>query len=161
MDPLLKQRLVGTAVLVGLAVIFVPMVLDGPVDRVTPPQSEGIPLPLPEQNAARAGRQSAATLPTPVPAAGVETSEAELAGTADGARWAVQLGSFSAADNAEALADRLRARGFDVFVQRVDVATGAMYRVRVGPTADREGAVALAARVERETGERPVVVPHR
>lgn len=154
MDPLLKQRLVGTAVLVGLAVIFVPMVLDGPVDRVTPPQSEGIPLPLPE------ARVSETTIPTPVPAVRANTPRAEPAATPDSARWAVQLGSFSAADNAEALADRLRVRGFDVFVQRVEVATGAMYRVRVGPTADREGAVALAARVERETGERPVVVPH-
>ncbi|MFN2301812.1 MAG: SPOR domain-containing protein [Gammaproteobacteria bacterium] len=154
MDPLLKQRLVGTAVLVGLAVIFVPMVLDGPVDRVTPPQSEGIPLPLPE------ARVSETRIPTPVPAARTETARAEPAAVPDSARWAVQLGSFSASDNAEALAERLRARGFDVFVQRVDVSSGAMYRVRIGPTADREGAVALAARVERATGERPVVVPH-
>lgn len=151
MDPLLKQRLVGTAVLVGLAVIFVPMVLDGPVDPVTPPQSEGIPLPLPD------GRSVEATTPTPVP--DPRATERVEPAAAD-ARWAVQLGSFSAADNAEALAEQFRSRGFDVFVQRVDVATGVMYRVRVGPTADRESAAALAARVERATGERPVVVPH-
>lgn len=155
---MLKQRLVGTAVLVGLAVIFVPMVLDGPVERVPEPQSAGIPLPLPEPGGD--GEVPAVSTPTPVPAVHSSVPQPPPPAAQGGARWAVQLGSFSAEDNADALAAQVRTRGFDAFVQRVDVSTGVMFRVRVGPTADREAATALAARVERATGERAVVVPH-
>src|SRR5690606_3269233 len=116
MDPLLKQRMVGTAVIIGLAVIFVPMVLDGPVDHPDTPHSVGVPLPLPDVSTT-----------TPVPAEPVESAAVTPATmtettspppVADG-DWAVQLGSFSDATNAEALATRVKSEGFDAFVQRV------------------------------------------
>lgn len=44
MDPLLKQRLVGTVVIVCLAVIFVPMILDG-----KPPQKTQAEVEMPPQ----------------------------------------------------------------------------------------------------------------
>lgn len=141
MDPLLKQRLVGTAVLVGLAVIFVPMVLDGPVERQRAPQSSGVPLALPAQ-----------------PEAEPADAPAPQAAPTDG--WAVQLGSFSAEGNAEALAERIDAAGYPAFVQRVRVANGTMFRVRVGPYAERDAALTLAERIGRDTDERTVVVPH-
>ncbi len=157
MDPLLKQRMVGTAVLVGLAVIFVPMVLDGPVEQnAQPPQSVGMPLELPaEQGSAPAeiepseSETTASVEPTPAPAE-----------VATGAGWAVQLGSFSTGANAEALAQKVNDAGFNAFVQRVQVDNGTMYRVRIGPLVERDAATALAARVTRETEERAVVVPH-
>ncbi len=42
MDQQLKERLVGAAVLALLAVLFVPMILDGPDDA---PTTRDIPLP--------------------------------------------------------------------------------------------------------------------
>ncbi|HHJ14232.1 MAG TPA: hypothetical protein ENJ79_07625, partial [Gammaproteobacteria bacterium] len=60
MDTLLKQRLVGAIVLVALAVIFIPMLLEGPGPTLVPdmedlPEPERLerelslePLPLPE-----------------------------------------------------------------------------------------------------------------
>ncbi|HHH42790.1 MAG TPA: sporulation protein [Gammaproteobacteria bacterium] len=44
MDALLKQRLVGAIVLVALAVIFVPMILEGP-NRTLVPEMEALPEP--------------------------------------------------------------------------------------------------------------------
>lgn len=150
MDPLLKQRMVGTAVLVGLAVIFVPMILDGPVEqRAEPAQSVGMPLALPTEQGEPPASGVTEQAPEPRPAEPVA-----------GSGWAVQLGSFSTAGNAEALARKVNDAGFNAFVQRVQVDNGTMYRVRVGPLDERDAALALAARVTRETEERAVVVPH-
>lgn len=160
MDPTLKQRLVGIAVLVGLAVIFVPMILDGPVEQSAAPASTGVPLALPAESAPVADdrRRSRPVVPEAV----VVPDEPEPAEKAPGpdAGWAVQLGSFAASDNAEMLAGKIREDGFEAFVQRVQVANGTMYRVRVGPVADRDAATTLAARVQRASGEATVVVPH-
>jgi DedD protein len=156
MDPLHKQRMVGTAVLVGLAVIFVPMILDGPVERsAQPPQSVGMPLELPAQEApVPAAIEPPASTTSEAPA---ETAPAEVAA---GTGWAVQLGSFSTEANADALARQVNDAGFNAFVQRVRVDNGTMYRVRIGPLVERDAATALAARVTRATDERAVVVPH-
>ena len=157
MDPLLKQRMVGTAVIIGLAVIFVPMVLDGPVEDRAVRQSTGVPLALPEPL-----DQTSATSPEPAPEPSPEPRReppAQPARTA-ASGWVVQLGSFGAEGNANALAQRVSDAGFDAFVQRVEVENGTMYRVRVGPVADRDAAAALAQRVGRETGEPTVVAEH-
>jgi DedD protein len=73
MDSALKQRLIGAAVLIALAVIFVPMFLSGsPPKTETVTENLSIP-PAPEREfqtrvvAAEGGR---ATTPTPAPAAG-------------------------------------------------------------------------------------------
>lgn len=166
MDPLLKQRLVGAAVLIGLAVIFVPMVLDGPVERTGASQPAGIPLALPaERGVAHAAEAPPQPQPDAQPqprliAASATTAPSLQRQPSAPAGYAVQLGSFSSAGNAETLAQRIREQGFDAFVQEVDVATGKMYRVRIGPLGSRGAAENLASRVQRDTGERAVVVPH-
>lgn len=45
MDPALKQRLLGAAVLVALAIIFLPMIFDGPAPP--PPPAGSLPLTVP------------------------------------------------------------------------------------------------------------------
>lgn len=64
--------------------------------------------------------------------------------------WAVQLGSFSNAKNAERLAAELRARGYKAFVSRYESAGQSRLRVRVGPEHQRARAEQLAARLRRE-----------
>ncbi len=156
MDTQLKQRLVGTAVLFGLAVIFVPMILDGPVERPTSPESAGVPLELP---ATTAETEPEPTLALSAMGSDPNSGSDPIAESATGG-WAVQLGSFSAPANADALAERLKGQGFAAFVQRVDVSNGRMYRVRVGPVADRAEAESLARRVRDRSGEPAVVVEH-
>lgn len=69
MDPQLKQRLIGAAVLVLLAIIFVPMVLDG----TSTPESQTIDLAIPPSPdramETRVVPLDPATLPQPAPAA--------------------------------------------------------------------------------------------
>ena len=45
MNQLLKQRLVGAVVLVSLAVIFIPIILEGPDEEEWSPRTQGMPEP--------------------------------------------------------------------------------------------------------------------
>ena len=73
--------------------------------------------------------------------------------------WAVQLGSFSDQANAEKLAADLRKQGFAAFLSQVNVDSGQLHRVRIGPQKDREAAEAMAARLAA-AGHSGQVVPH-
>ncbi len=65
-------------------------------------------------------------------------------------RFAVQVGAFSESSAAESLAQRLRAKGFDVYVSPSTPEGGARWRVRVGPVPTREQADRMAARLKAE-----------
>ena len=73
----------------------------------------------------------------------------ELPGTApvsaDAPRYLVQVASFSNEKNANALAGLLRAENMPVLMDVVDRPAGRMYRVRVGPYAERAEADTLVA----------------
>ncbi|MBP6749776.1 MAG: SPOR domain-containing protein [Xanthomonadaceae bacterium] len=74
--------------------------------------------------------------------------------------FAVQLGAFSAAADATALRDRLRASGFAAFTETVSTDKGKLTRVRVGPVIDRAAADQLKAQVKAKTGVDGIVRPH-
>lgn len=93
-------------------------------------------------SAAAAAAAAAATPPPTRPAATPPTTSAPRA------TWAVQVGALSTADEANALVERLRARGYEA---RVDSRT-APFRVRFGRFATR--AAAAAASEEYKTKER-------
>ena len=44
MDQMLKQRLIGAVVIISLAVIFIPMILEGPDDKLSP-RNQSMPPP--------------------------------------------------------------------------------------------------------------------
>jgi len=73
--------------------------------------------------------------------------------------WAVQLGSFSNKDNAEALAASLRAQGYAAFLSKLDSAGKELHRVRIGPQKDRQSAEAMAVRLAK-VGHKGQVLPH-
>jgi DedD protein len=54
--------------------------------------------------------------------------------------WAVQLAAFGSEGAANRLRDRLRAQGFDAYVDSVDTSKGKLWRVRAGPFASRDTA---------------------
>ena len=72
---------------------------------------------------------------------------APAAPAASGVGFAVQLGAFGRAEDANALRDRVRAAGFSAFVEQVRTDKGALNRVRVGPVANRGDAEQLRAQV--------------
>jgi DedD protein len=58
--------------------------------------------------------------------------------------WAIQVGSFSERTNADKLVQELRAARYPAFQEATEVQGNTLYRVRVGPEADRELADAMA-----------------
>ena len=198
MDSALKQRLIGATVLIALAVIFLPMLVDGPepprgtsavpLDIPAPPERDfetrELPLALPAPSATSpqpvpasddpgrivtveadaAPRVDAlpesdqpATAPTvatpgadaspapvaiePVPAAAPRevapaTTPSAASATSSG-RYAVNLGSYANAANANALVASLKAAGLPAHGDPISLDGKTVQRVRLGPYAQR------------------------
>ena len=94
--------------------------------------------------------------PTPAPAKPVEAPKPAAANVG----FAVQLGAFSHAADANAMRDKLRANGFSAFVEQVKTDKGTLSRVRVGPVASRAEADQLKAKVAAKVGISGMVRPH-
>lgn len=80
--------------------------------------------------------------------------------TAASVGFAVQLGALRVEADAVALRDRVRAAGFVAFHQRVDSESGPLWRVRVGPEADRAAADKLRDAIAARLGISGMVVSH-
>jgi len=226
MDEVMKRRLIGAVVIVGVAVIVLPMFLGGhhvprqtgrtgsestasqrsDVKTVTiplngPAQQHGgqsAPSQAPQQSASAAppaptaspgagnaggdvqtqqpqhtppepasvsapqgagGTAKPPTKPRPQPAS-PRTQQAKSSGSAPGnGNWGVQVGSFSDAGNAQALASKLQAQGFSAFVASAQVGSHTYHRVRVGPVQTKDDAAKLGQRVEGVVGHGVQVVP--
>lgn len=114
--------------------------------------------PKPAQAPPAAAPKPAAVTPKPAQpvAKPVETPKP----AASNVGFAVQLGAFSKADDANALRDKLRAGGFSAFVEQVKTDKGTLSRVRVGPVASRADADRLKAQVAAKMGINGMVRPH-
>jgi DedD protein len=78
----------------------------------------------------------------------------------DGVGWAVQVGSFGREDNAHEQVQRLRAEGFPAFVERASANGRAVWRVKVGPRAQRDDALRLRDEVQRQMDVSGIVLAH-
>lgn len=104
--------------------------------------------PPPAAPRARSAPPPAAT-PGAVPPAR-EPAPLAAIGTEPAARLAVQVGAFGDSASAEKLAEKLRRKGFPAFVSPSTGASGARWRVRVGPMSSRDDADRTAARLKTE-----------
>lgn len=171
MDPALKQRLVGAGVLVALAVIFLPMLVQGPApDSGVADVPLGVPdapeagfetrdLPLVGPGATPAGgalgMASAPQSAQPLPQVVAQPPEAEAlpsdsgemypAATAGG-DYAVSFGSFSTIAAADAAVASLRASQLPGYREAARIGGNTMQRVRIGPFATRADAEAARQR---------------
>ncbi|MGE8217811.1 MAG: SPOR domain-containing protein [Stenotrophomonas maltophilia] len=96
----------------------------------------------------------------PDPAAAAKPVTAPAAPAASSVGFAVQLGAFGQAAEANALRDKVRAAGFSAFVEQVRTDKGTLNRVRVGPVANRAEAENLKAQVASKVGVAGMVRPH-
>jgi DedD protein len=96
------------------------------------PKPEAVPKPEPKQQAVPVGAQ----------------------------QWIVQLGSFSQRKNAEGLQDKLRDDGHKAFVEAAGTAAGQVYRVRIGPIANRVQAESLVSQLKKNKDYRPIVMSY-
>lgn len=175
MDQKLKERLTGAIVLVLLAVILLPLVMDDarkvdtgikatnipekpqeefttrlvPIpeqDEVVPVEETADPAPVEEPPVVTAETETAAE---PAPAEPVAEPEVETGGLTG---WVVQVGSFSR-KNADSLDARLRAAGYSSYVVDDPVVArdgSLLYRVRIGPEVLRSEALKLKAEIKKE-----------
>lgn len=203
MNEKLKQRLVGAIVLVSLAVIFIPMMLDGgesssmpmfgsnipdrpddgfepleiPLKPVTTVAEErpvlidkAEPAPKPAEKStgstAPVTQQASGDEPSPskpekaVKPASASTKPSSAAAADTEAAWVVQAGSFSQSSNALSLRDKLRAKGFTAFVEKLTSGGGTIYRVRIGPELKRDNAEKQQQRLQRVMGMKGIVMGH-
>lgn len=118
--------------------------------------------PVASKPASPSSTQPAVTQPAPAkpPAAQPKPVASAPAPGAGGTGFAVQLGAFSKAADANALRDRLRTAGFSAFVEQVNTDKGALSRVRVGPVVGRSEADQLKSQVKAKTGIDGIVRPH-
>jgi cell division septation protein DedD len=90
--------------------------------------------------------ESGATTPqgdVPAPAAGTP---------AKAGAWAVQVAAMGSQSDALALRDKLRANGFDGFVDTVSAGGRQLWRVRAGPQTQRADAVSLRDQIKAKLG---------
>ena len=120
------------------------------------PRPQPAPVRAPEQSEPEP--ESTETRPAPAPVA-EESAPQPAADESSTGMWAVQLGSFGNADNAERLAADLRSEGHAAFLSQVSTSAGQRHRVRIGPQKDRAAAEAVAAKL-REAGHEVKVLPH-
>ena len=177
MDERLKRRVVGAAVLVVAVVVFVPMLLDQGKEAPeqprgsTPlassqPQPQPPPPPPPEDAGVRVvpldrPAPAPANPPKPATAAKLAPAREKAPAKAAAARappvtsgFAVQLGSFSEADNALGLRDTLKAKGYRAYVKT----SGAITRVYVGPQRSRAEAAKALKKLLADTKMKGIVV---
>jgi cell division septation protein DedD len=129
-----------------------------PPDASQQPSAKPVQAPPAEARPVATAPKPAVAPPKPavVPAKPVEAPKP----AASNVGFAVQLGAFSHAADANALRDKLRAGGFSAFVEQVKTDKGTLNRVRVGPVASRADADQLKAQVAAKVGISGMVRPH-
>lgn len=189
MELALKQRLLGAAVLVALAVTFLPMLVTDPAPaggasdvplrvpsapdsgaqtremQLVEPATPSGPV-LPEATSAvdaSVGAGSSAAMQTPAGTAGAASTARLPASTAAG-NYAVNFGSYASPADAARVIAALRAAHLPAYQEPVALSARTVYRVRVGPyasQADAEAARLQAARIRDDVGAKVVVLDAR
>ena len=75
--------------------------------------------------------------------------------------WIVQVGSFSDRAKADKLSDQLRKKGLRAQVKAHITDKGTFSRVFIGPYVDKAVAETTVKRVQRETGDKPILVRYK
>ena len=205
MDEQLKKRLIGATVLVSLAVIFIPMLLEsepvldnGITESNIPPQPQPVvaeaklptiekqvverprkletlqPAPLPqpkpietqpvkkqEQKVVKAEpKPKPKPQPVekkPVPKVTQQPAVEKPKAKSPISSWVIQVGSFSSKQNAENLVKELRKSGYAAFMERAEVKSKVLYRVRVGPEADKKLAEKMLGKLNKALKSKKLV----
>jgi DedD protein len=160
---------------VSLAVIFIPVILEGPDNEWAPlthsipeppqldykarmnmPQPVEVPVPAPVKPAREAVPEPVedpaeqASRKPDVPTPETESAVRETTSAEALSGWYVQVGSFSRELNASGLSKRLKLSGYEAVLQKTGTDTGLVYRVMVGPSKSREVAEKLRDRLAKE-----------
>lgn len=162
----MKRRLVGAFVLVSLAVIFLPMLLEEQQERDVRIEETNIPkqpvveedfhskvLPLPDDEPLipplPRQEQEAVVAEQAEPPADLPVPEKTLEPKVGLSAWVVQIASLSNKKNADQLVADLRKNRHSAFLEQVYVNGKNLFRVRVGPEIDRKRAERMAQEIHK------------
>ena len=129
-----------------------------PMPAATEETVAAAPAPAPEQEGASGPAGASGTAATPA-AEPPSAAQATPAAPGAGAGWAAQVAALSSQEAALKLVAELKGKGYPAFVLEHRAGGKVLYRVRVGPEAQRDRADALAERLRAE-GLEPAVVAH-
>ncbi len=124
---------------------------DTPPPPAEPPPLPAAPATPPPEPVAAVPPAETAVSPKPVEpsssAPQVEGDGIPTASDPQGSGWVVQVGSFSNADNAQRLKEKLRGAGFPAFIERRPGEGSTRYKVWVGPVEGRDTADTLRSKL--------------
>lgn len=182
-DGNLKQRLIGALVLIVLAIVFLPMILnnkgeeqadtvvtipEAPAEQATinqipqnttPAPQATQPTTHPTQTSTSATPQTVQT-PTTAPVQQVQTAvNAPVTATTTPKAneitpsWTVQVAAVSSKENASAFTNKLRKANYNAYM-RMD---GKMYRIFVGPFVQKTEAARVQKLIEKQFREKGII----
>lgn len=131
---------------------------DAKAEATTKAEAATKAAPSPSSKSATKASSSSTPRELAAPVTSRPVSPSAAASTVVASGFAVQLGSFGDRANADRLVAELKRQGFPAFVSPISKPKK-LYRVRVGPVADRAAAQAMATRLAtfKRSGK---VVPH-
>ncbi len=167
----LQNRIIGTAILIALAVIFLPDLLDG--QKVTRDDDvQTIPL-RPELTVQPTNPQFPADFDQRVDSAQPSRSSEEtfvappepvsvvLGADSDAPAWVIRLGAFRNADNVQRLVRTLRDNGFNAYSRSQPSQNGELRVLFVGPDLDADVLQAQIPELLQLTGLEGQLVPYQ
>lgn len=186
MDTRLKHRIVGSLVLLALAVIFLPELLDGdkayrqpnfapmPANSVTASTSPEVVFLEPEPKVAKAGQtgsnrsdqvavEEQASTHVNAPASKIEedteAGDTRLTQYKKNA-WVIQLGVFGNRENVIKLVTQLRQQGYTTFTKPAQPEKGQITRVYVGPDLSKAKLIKMLPKLKEKTNLQGKIYPY-
>ncbi|MFT4562285.1 MAG: DedD protein [Gammaproteobacteria bacterium] len=183
MDPQLKQRVVGAAVLVALFVVFVPVFLDQSDDEQidtlstfedfdSPQGFNSKVVPIDDETMDKIEHAMNANSDQLIDSGAIESPNSSdtgvllepqsaanpMAPRTGVTAWVVQLGSFEREDNAKALAVRLKKKKYTAFIEQFQDNSKLAYRVRVGPELNQSAAEQIRGELAKQLDLQGIVM---
>ena len=173
MENRLKQRMVGAFVLTLLAIIMLPMLLDGTAEEqakviASIPDAPKIEVKRTsildlKRQMRQMEQESAAKLPKEV----VDEDNYELEASfsldknALPISWSLQLGSFKNKENATSLRAELRAANYHSYILQAKTSDGETFRVLVGPMLKKSALLKLGEQIDANFNVKGQLVRYR
>jgi len=151
LDRKLRKRIIGAIVLAAILVILVPEWLDGAGHKSR--YSQDVEIPEKPEFKPIAGYMESPDSESTINKR-IKSEESSVHA------WALQLGSFSKEANAEAMRDKLRAKGYASYVDVLKKPNRTTYRVRIGPELDKQQLEKIKVELSKKEKMKGMLVQH-
>jgi DedD protein len=164
LDKSLQQRLIGAVLLVALGVIFIPVLLDGSGYKSRQERSIEMPaapeFPPVKEFKPKTEVPDLKTASAPIAPAKTESPTSSAAPEQPVKAFALQVSTVTIKDNAYALRDKLRKKGYSAYVETRTRNGKTSYRVRIGPELDMNRLEKMKKALSKEQGLDGFIVNH-